>query len=208
MLQLRRIVLAGVLTGALVGGSASATVITLGSGVDLGSLTPGTEFTLTVGLDDLDQIQAYTVDVAWSGPEISLIGAAQLACSETAPGVCTALPFVVDPLLAPTGPTSTRAGVLVFPPLSLFIDGRTTDPSPDPRPGLFALTFVAVGEGSGSITAGLLDARADAIIGLAGSVAIDPPSTTLPFAVVPEPGTASLLLAGALAAAFLRRALR
>ncbi len=208
MLRLRWIALLGCAAGVLLGGGASATVITVGSGTDLGSLAPGAVFTVTVGLDDLDEIQAYTVDVEWSGAGLSLIGAAQLGCTETSPGTCTALGFAVDPLLAATGPSSTRAAVLVFPPGSLFIDGRTTAPAPDPRPGLFALTFLAPAEGSGSITAGILDPRADAILSLAGMVPIEPPTTAVPFSVVPEPGTASLVLAGALAAAVVRRGRR
>lgn len=205
-LEWRWLAFGGGMLGLLAGGPAEATMITVTSEAGLGSLAPGGAFTVVVGLDDLTQIQAYTVDVQWSGAGLSLIGAAQLACTETSPGACTAAGFIVDPLLSPTGLSSTRAGVLVLPPSSLFIDGRTTAPSPDPRPGLFALTFLAPQEGSGSITAGILDPRADAILGLAGMVALQPATTTVPFSVVPEPSAAPLVLAAAAAIAAVRRA--
>jgi hypothetical protein len=209
MRRLRWLALMGVLVGMLCGrGSASATAITLAADRDLSSLPLGAVFTVTVGLDDIGEIQAYTLDVAWSGAALSLIGSASLSCSETLPGTCMAAPFTLDPLVATTGPASTRAAVLMFPPFTLFIDGRTTWPLPDPRAGLFALTFEALEEGTGAITAGLLDPRADAVLGVAGSVSIQPLSTTLPFGVVPEPGTASLVLAAALGLATLRRARR
>jgi hypothetical protein len=114
----------------------------------------------------------------------------------------------VNPLDEITEDSSTRASVLVPPPLTLFLDGRTTSPAPDPRPGLFALTFEALEEGPVEITAGLLDEAVDGVVGLEDLVPIDPLTTTLDFTVVPEPGATTLALGAGLGLVALRRARR
>jgi hypothetical protein len=197
----------GGLLAVLAGGRpASATSITLEADVDLQSVTPGSVFTILVGLDDLDEIQAYLLDVEWSGDRLALVDAAALACAETNPGVCEVVSFTVDPMQAATEDYTTRAAVLVPPPFTLFLDGRTTSPAPDPRPGLFALTFEALeGEGWVEITAGLLDAAASAVVGLDDLVPIDPLATTLSFEIVPEPDATLEIVAAALGLFILRR---
>ncbi|MCC6640066.1 MAG: hypothetical protein IT386_02750 [Deltaproteobacteria bacterium] len=188
------------------GASASATQVTLSTDVPAMAIPLGAEFTLTVDLDDVDEIRAYTLDVAWSGvATLDLVGAAQLACGQSIPGTCTALPFTVDPLGAPPAPATARAGLLILPPTSLFLDGRTNDPAVDPRQGLFSLTFRALTLGTGTFDAGILDLRVDGVIGIDDFVALDPAVTTVSFEVVPEPGTAQLVLFTAAAAALARR---
>jgi hypothetical protein len=205
MLRWRWLMWIGSLAVGLTGAPAGATQVTLESDVSPSSIGLGSEFTVTIGLDDVSEIRAYTLDVVWSGAAVELVSAAQLACGQAVPGTCSSLPFTVDPMSAPPAPSSARAGVLILPPTTLFLDGRTNDPAPDPRSGLFSLTFRALALGSGSITAGLLDERVDGVIGLDDFVALDPESTTLGFEVVPEPGTATLLCAGALGLGLLRR---
>lgn len=98
--------------------------------------------------------------------------------------------------------------MLAPPPLTLFLDGRTTLPAPDPRRGLFALTFEALEEGPAEVTSGVLDPLDDGVVGPADLVPIDPATTTLSLEIVPEPGAASGLAAAALALVALGRARR
>lgn len=203
MLRWETLLWMGSLCVALAGAPAGATQVTVTT--DAAPIGLGSEFTLTVGLDDVSEIRAYTLDVVWSGAPLELVSAAQLTCGQILPGTCSALAFTLDPMTTAPGPDSARAAVLVVPPMTLFLDGRTNDPVADPRTGLFSLTFRALGTGSGSFLAGLLDTRADGVVGLDDFVTLDPESTTLAFEVVPEPGTASLLLVAALGLGLARR---
>jgi hypothetical protein len=187
---------------------ASATAVTLETDVDPQAVEAGTVFTVVVGLDDLDEILGYTLGVAWSGDRLTLVDAEEIACAQAGPSDCEREPFTVDPLDEITPEFTTRAGVLAPPPLTLFLDGRTTSPAPDPRPGLFALTFQAVEAGPAEVTSGLLEAAADGVVGLDDLVPLDPIATTLSFEIVPEPGAVSGIAAAVLALAALARARR
>lgn len=187
---------------------ASATAVTLEADVDPQAVEVGTLVTVVVDLDDLDEILGYTLGVEWSGDRLTLVDAEEIACAQTGPGVCEREPFTVDPLDEITQDFTTRAGVLAPPPLTLFLDGRTTSPAPDPRLGLFALTFQAVEAGPAEVTSGLLDAAADGVVGFEDLVPLDPIATTLSFEIVPEPGAASGIAAAVLALVALARARR
>lgn len=198
----------GLLTVSAGAQPAAAVFATLETDVDPQQLTPGTSFTVVVGLDGVDEIRGYTLGVAWSGDRLALVGAAELACKQTSPSVCEREPFTVDPLAEVSEDHATRAAVLVPPPLTLFLDGRTTLPAPDPQRGLFALTFEALEEGPAEVTGGILDETADGIVGLDDLLPLDPATTTLPLEIVPEPGAAAGIAAAALALAVSGRARR
>lgn len=200
--------MAGLLAISMGAQPASATAVTLETDVDPQAVVAGTVFTVVVGLDDVDEIRGYTLGVVWSGDRLMLVDAAEIACTETSPSVCERQPFTIDPLDEITPDFTTRAAVLMPPPLTLFLDGRTTSPVPDSRLGLFALTFEAVEAGPAEVTSGLLDETADGVVGLDDLVPLDPSATTLSFEIVPEPGAVSGLATAVLALASIARARR
>lgn len=183
-------------------GPAGATSFTLTSEQDLGALVPGDELSVIVGLDDVAELGAYTVDLAWTGAPLGFVEAEQLAAVEVAAGIFAAEAFTLSPAVAGGGVpglasgSQGRAAVLV-PGDTLYVDGRTTSPELDPRVGLFAVTFAALAPGTGTLEAGLLDKAADFVSAAGGgAVGLDAPSATLAYEVVPEPATVALLAAG------------
>lgn len=186
---------------------AAATAVTLEADVDPAAIVTGTVFTVVVGLDDVDEIRGYLLGIAW-GDRLALVDAEAIACRRIGPSVCEQEPFTVDPLAEVTEDGTTQAAVLVTPPLVLALDGSTTDPIPDSRRGLFALTFEALEEGPSEVTSGAFDPLDEGVAGIDTLVLLDPATTTLAFEIVPEPGAASGLAAAALALVALGRARR
>lgn len=173
---------------ALGGGSAGAqpSAVTVESDADLQNLAPGQQFEVRIGLKDVTQLGAYTLDVALEGP-LSFVSSQQLASSEGAAGSFASKPFTLDPAAGLGAGSGGRAAVLAVRE-TLYSDGRTNVPAPDAAEGLFALVLEAEAPGGGLIRVGLLDARADFLSRPGGGeIPLASPFTEAPVSVAGEP---------------------
>ena len=199
----RSLGLAWIAFATLIAGPVSATSFTLtingstppGGDVDL---PVGTTIEVLVGLDDVIDVQAYTLGIEYDDTELSFLQATQLA-SEKVGTEFAVKKFTLDPSAMLTIGTTGRASVLQIPTDGpLFIDGRTTLPTPDPRAGFFALSFEIIridADGLADLTVGLLDSTKDEISAVGGGV-VTPVPDSISISVVPEPTTDALVLAG------------
>jgi len=177
------------------------------------ALNSGDTLVVTVGLDDVSELQGYTLDVSYDDVELTFVDATQLgSVGDTAsPGQYAQVPFHLDPSTDLANGTGGRASVLLPVALSggiqgessiLFVDGRTNDPAPGP-PGLLRLEFLAtanvVTDALPDVRVGLLDPKADDLTASfrngASSVPLLTPEVSI--SVVPEPGSALSLALGA-----------
>jgi hypothetical protein len=187
--------------------NAGATAITLVASADLQNLTPGQQFEIVVGLDDVTEIGAYTLDIEFEGP-LRFVSSEQLATSEAGADRFVKSLFTLDPADGLSVSNTGRASVLAV-QQTLCIDGRANFPVEDPRAGFFAILFEAGGPGAGLIRAGILDEQADFIsMPGGGEIPLDPPFSDAGFRIVPEPSVAPLVLAGLAALSALRRSRR
>ena len=112
--------------------------------------------------------------------------------------------FTIDPFI-----DGGRASVLtVGDPVRVDVGSNFPPGNDDPRAGLFALKFMANAPGDGVIEVGILDPRADSISQPGGGlIELISPSVMTAYSVagVPEPATATLMLAALAAGAALRR---
>ena len=181
--------------------SAGAIGLTLMADQDLGNLAVDDMFEVVIGLTGIDSIAAYTLDFSF-GDNLTLVGADQLAATDIGGGFFGRANFILDPLV-----TGNRASVLtVGDPVRVDVGSNFPPGSEDTRAGLFALKFMVMGPGDGVIEVGILDDRADSISQPGGGlIELISPTVMTAYSVVPEPATATLMVAALAAAAALRR---
>ena len=168
----------------------------------------GNTFNVILGLDDVTELQAYTLDITYDDAELTFLSAAPIASFEVFAGSFAAKGFTLDPSGDLGSSSGGRASVLAVPPEVLYLDGRTTLPAADARTGIFLLEFEATAptaDGLADLTIGILDERANDITTPDGSILPDLTATSISLWVIPEPSTALLLAAGAFALGLGRR---
>ena len=211
--SLRLLILA--ISGLLLAQSASATSFVLSESANsfapAGPLTVlgttrtasvGETFTIVLGLDDVDELFSYTIDIQIDPSELAFVGSTQLACGETSPGQCEAPAFLIDPGSGLGIGANGRASVISAD--TLFADGRRNVPTGTAGPpGLFALTFEVLAglssDGLSDLTIGFLDEAADGITGsdlFGDPFAVNPVPDSISLSIVPEPSTFSLTTLG------------
>jgi hypothetical protein len=181
----------------LAAGRAGATSLTLDPQGDF-AVPVGTIIEVLFGLDDITEVQAYTVDIEYDNTELLFLSAEPLGSTEVAAGLFAAKAFTLDPTADLTSGTSGRASVLLVPPDELFLDGRTNIPGADTREGFFALEFQVLNvfaDSLADLTIGILNSQADDISKVGGGSLIpDLTSTSVSLNIVPEPRTGTLVL--------------
>jgi hypothetical protein len=173
----------------------------------------GETFTVVIGLDDVDEVFSYTLDIQVDPSELAFVGSTQLACKDLGGGLCEAPAFFVDPGAGLGGGATGRASVLSS--SVLYADGRRNLPvGTNGPPGFFSLTFQVLAgltsDGAADLTIGFLDAQADGITGsdLFGDpfpVTPNPDRISLSVVPVPEPSTFTLTTLGLLGLSLRRR---
>jgi hypothetical protein len=177
-------------------------------------LIAGDTLVVTVGVDDVSELQGYTLDVTYDDSELTFVDAIQLGSTgDTAnPGQYAQVPFHLDPSVDLANGTEGRASVLLPVVLSggiqgessiLFIDGRTNNPVAGPA-GLLRLEFLAtenvVADALPDVSVGILEPTADDLTASFrnGALSVFLVTTEVSISVVPEPGFALALVLGAI----------
>ncbi len=138
--------------------TAGATSLTIDPSATPAILTPGQDFSVIVGLDDVGSVLGYNLAISYDPSELEFLQVVQLATSEPVATVRVPVAFTQDPTADLTGGALAVGAVLSATELRVDLGANT--PSTLPA-GLFRIDFRA--------TAGLvLDGEADVLVGVLG----------------------------------------